>query len=699
TLVRAHLLLWPVMNHFRLFPIILFALVPARAADEDAPPSDSFITLERFEVSSDRTKSLTVPSAEAARIRISLTPGGVETIDANRYLRGRAATVADTFALSPGIIAQSRFGSDEARLSIRGSGLQRTFHGRGLRILQDGVPLNLADGSFDMQAFEPLSAAYINVWRGGNALAYGASTLGGAIDYVSRTGRDGPTFLSRLEAGSDDYRRASLSAGGARGDLDAYGSFTHQSQRGSRAHSAQSNQRLFANAGARLTAHAETRFYVTAVQSDSELPGNLTKAQVRTDATQAAAANVALNQKRDFDLLRAASKTTVRTGTTVWDLAAAWTYKDLDHPIFQVIDQLSNDLLLGITGLHTSGFGGYENRLRGGILYQRGTIRAANFTNAAGRRGPLVTAASQTATNFEAFLENQFAIGRQLTLVLGASASTNQRENQPTFGAGSHYDLGYNRVMPKLGLRWDRRDVQVYVNFSGSYEPPSFSETLTANTARDAQIAATWEFGTRGTHGPVRWDATVYHAALRNELLALDHDNNPSTPAATVNAESTTHVGFEFATEIDLLGRPWNSGPPAERLVLRAAWTVGQFRFDDDLRYGRNTLAGLPPHLIRAELAWETATGWYAGPTVEWVPEKTFIDFRNTFAADPYAMAGFRVGRRLASGLSWFAEIRNGFDRTYVATTGVIENANGVDQPQFLPGDPRSVFVGIEFRW
>src|SRR5690606_34992554 len=210
----------------------LLALVtPATASDSATELAETPFQLERVHVNSDRSKSLTVPSLTTARIQLSLTPGGVETVDSVRYLRGRTSTVADTFALSPGVIAQSRFGSDEARLSIRGSGLQRTFHGRGLRILQDGVPLNLADGSFDMQAFEPLSAAYINVWRGGNALAYGASTLGGAIDYVSRTGRDGPAFLSRLEAGSDHYRRASLSAGGARGDLDAYGSFTHQSQR------------------------------------------------------------------------------------------------------------------------------------------------------------------------------------------------------------------------------------------------------------------------------------------------------------------------------------------------------------------------------------------------------------------------------------------------------------------------------------
>jgi len=694
-----------------LLLFVTFAAVRAAATPEAtgacpcgcADPKDCIcppVVLDKLAVNAGRAPALTVPTAETARLTLALVPGGTETVDAERYLRGRASTVEDTFALSAGVVAQSRFGSDEARLSIRGSGLQRTFHGRGLRVLQDGVPLNLADGSFDMQALEPLSAAYINVWRGGNALASGASTLGGAIDYVSRTGRDAPSLLTRAEAGAWGYLRASLAGGGVRDNLDAYASFTHQQQDGFRDHAQQSNQRLFTNAGLRLSDHTETRLYVTGVITDSELPGNLTKAQLRANPRQANAGNVALDQHRDFELLRVASKTTVRTGETVWDFTAAWNYKDLDHPIFQVIDQLSNDLLLGATATHAGDLAGRAHRLRAGLLFTRGVINAANYVNVAGRRGALVSAATQTATNVEAFAEDQVALARGFTLVLGASASTNQRENDQTVGATPDYDLDYDRVMPKLGLRWDGRDVQVYANVSGSYEPPSFSETLTLNTARLAQTATTWELGTRGVHGPVRWDASVYYAKLRNELLTLDHDNNPSTAATTVNADRTTHAGIEFATEIDLLGTAWNTTrAPAHRLVLRAAWTHGDFAFDDDARYGNNTLAGLPPHLIRGELSWETATGWYAGPTFEWVPDKTFIDFRNTYAADAYAIAGFRLGRRAPQGLSWFAEVRNVFDKKYSATTGVIENAAGVDQAQFLPGDGRGLFGGLEYRW
>ena len=46
-------------------------------------------------------------------------------------------------------------------------------------------------------------------------------------------------------------------------------------------------------------------------------------------------------------------------------------------------------------------------------------------------------------------------IGRRITLVLGASASSNRRENDQTLGTTPDYDLHYDQVMPKLGLRWD----------------------------------------------------------------------------------------------------------------------------------------------------------------------------------------------------------------------------------------------------
>src|SRR5690606_24508601 len=105
--------------------------------------------------------SMTVPTLETAQESLKLTPGGVGVVDAESYKEGRASNLKDALDFAPGVYVQPRFGADESRISVRGSGIQRTFHGRGLRLLQDGVPLTLADGGFDMQSVEPLAADYV----------------------------------------------------------------------------------------------------------------------------------------------------------------------------------------------------------------------------------------------------------------------------------------------------------------------------------------------------------------------------------------------------------------------------------------------------------------------------------------------------------------------------------------------------------
>ncbi len=49
--------------------------------------------------------------------------------------------------------------TDQPRLSIRGSGIQSNPVNRGVVLLQDGLPLNEADGSFVIGTLEPRNAA------------------------------------------------------------------------------------------------------------------------------------------------------------------------------------------------------------------------------------------------------------------------------------------------------------------------------------------------------------------------------------------------------------------------------------------------------------------------------------------------------------------------------------------------------------
>ena len=110
----------------------LFACASAWAA-EPARPADPHTHTELDRVIVHARRGIrTVDDIEQARRKLDERAGGTALVDGESYRDRRAGTLADALGFAPGVFVQPRFGADEARIAIRGSGLQRTFHGRGL---------------------------------------------------------------------------------------------------------------------------------------------------------------------------------------------------------------------------------------------------------------------------------------------------------------------------------------------------------------------------------------------------------------------------------------------------------------------------------------------------------------------------------------------------------------------------------------
>src|SRR3546814_15189521 len=77
----------------------------------------------------------------------------------------------------------------------------------GLTLLQDGVPINLADDNGDFQELEPIFFDHLEVYRGANALRFGSGTLGGAINGVTPTGRTARGVYLRAAGGRNSEER------------------------------------------------------------------------------------------------------------------------------------------------------------------------------------------------------------------------------------------------------------------------------------------------------------------------------------------------------------------------------------------------------------------------------------------------------------------------------------------------------------
>jgi iron complex outermembrane receptor protein len=115
--------------------------------------------------------------------------------------------------------------------------------------------------------------------------------------------------------------------------------------------------------------------------------------------------------------------------------------------------------------------------------------------------------------------------------------------------------------------------------------------------------------------------------------------------------------------------------------------------------YGNNALPGIPEHYIRAELVYEHPCGFYIGPNFEYVPVGYSIDSAGTVFTDSYALLGAKIGWRSAKGLSVYFEVKNIVGTNYTATTGVVADAGGMDVAQYLPGEGRGFYGGVEWRW
>lgn len=672
------------------------ALMVVLSSEVWAAHAESVKTLSTVMVKAaqEQMPAITVPNLQAAANNLAQIAGGANVVDAESYKTGRASTFQDALAYSPGVFVQSRFGAEEARLSIRGSGIQRTFHQRGIQLLQDGVPLNLADGSGDFQAVEPLAARYIEVYRGANALLYGGTGLGGAINFVSPTGYDAAPLQTRLEAGNFGYVRLQGSAAGVSDQTDYFASLSSFAQDGFRDHARQDTKRFFGNIGYRVN-NLETRFYLGAVDTDSELPGSLTKAQLNSNPRLAQASAVSGDQKRDFTLYRIANKTTWQKGDLRVDGSVFYARKHLFHPIFQVIDQHNDDYGVDLRLTYQAPLGGRRNSLVLGVTSRRGDTRDDRFVNVGGKPGARLNKLDQEVVTYIAYAENQHYVQPDLALILGAQAAHTTRRQKDLFitgGVDESRDKRYQGFSPKLGLRYDiTPTVRFFGNVSRSFEPPSFAELssgpATAPVFADAQSATTFEIGSRGKFGIADWDISLYRANLRKELLSLI-DPVTSAPLGTVNADKTVHQGMELGLNLDL-GR---------QFFLRQVYLLNAFNFSNDAAFGNNRLAGIPRQFYKGELLYRQPDGFYAGPNMEWSPQKYYVDHANTVFADPYALLGFKVGMRDRSGFAWFVEGRNLTDKKYASTTGVVANAASVDQAQYLPGDGRSVYVGTEWR-
>ncbi|QCI11814.1 TonB-dependent receptor [Pseudomonas putida] len=670
--------------------------------------------------------------SQKAELALKEVAGGVNFIDAKTVEQGRVSTATDVFALQPGVIATQGGGNnDGGRISIRGSGINKGvgYFRAGIFFLFDGLPVS-GPGGTPYELFEPLGLSHTEILRGANAFDIGSLYLGGAINYVTKTGYDAAPLQVRYEAGSYGYQKRQISSGQVLGPLDYYVSLTDSSSDGFQDQTRGKSAGFAGNVGYQFSPQLKTRLYYRYRTTDNETPGYITKAQLKDDPKQANPTSVNVRAHRK------------QPGSTWVGSKTQYTFDDDSHLEFGLVyhdypidaRQGVNRTTWGFTDYSTSlkydrldSLFGKNSVTRLNLLrtehlnaYAKTSVRIPTGVTAGLPVGSEVRKAEYQGSDTVLSASNETeVINEKLWLSAGVSAVNFERKGRVSYPVGGEADNPNNPVetndwefAPRIGVRYAiTPDWQLFGNLSRTVEAQqswafiSGAQVFTSGPATGLnsggqelkpQIADTLEFGTRGQLGGTAWDLTFYRSHVQDELLSVIIREATSTADALTseyNASKTIHQGVELGLDSLLWANDGNS------LHLRQSYTYSDFFYRDDDQFGSNRLPGIPKHNYQAQLRYDFNSGVYVGVNTYYA-SKTPVDFANTATAGSYNLWGATVGwDSPKKDWSVYLDLRNLTDEKYAASISPTYDAKGTDPRTIIPGDGFGAYAGVQYNF
>jgi iron complex outermembrane recepter protein len=229
---------------------------------------------------------------------------------------------------------------------------------------------------------------------------------------------------------------------------------------------------------------------------------------------------------------------------------------------------------------------GQRNILTIGLSPQFEDEHSQNYENLFGHTGATTARGEGISVNVPVYLEDQFYVAPQLSIIAGAQAIFAERHFIDEFltdadGNQSNRQnfWGFN---PKLGAIYEiNRQIQAFMNLSRSWQPPSLDNLVDFDegpnssvvyTPLSPQHAWTIKVGTRGEYSRFEWELSFYRSWFRNELLEVN--DAFGNDIGTRNVPRTNHQGIEASLEVELLRdilMPKQSNRAGDRLSLDRA--------------------------------------------------------------------------------------------------------------------------------
>ncbi|WP_267355289.1 MULTISPECIES: TonB-dependent receptor [unclassified Methylobacterium] len=690
---------------------------------------------------------------------------------ANTIADRPATSIGSVLVNSPGVTVRQGNGGRDVVISIRGNNARSTGVIKNTVVLEDGFILTQPDGASRFDLTDPRAYSRIDVFRGPQSPLFGNYATGGAIAFRTRTGREIDGYEIGVDAGSFGYLSHSFTVGGVSGPVEISLFASDVRANGYQDHSAYDTQTI--NLLASYTPTPDNRFTLKVINNtlDTNLAARSSLAQYRTNPYQrgCAAAASAAPGCTTFALFRngafgATVPVTADEGGFGRDdrrtvVAARWEH-DLDafttwrtevgfdernfnqpfyvnaflgsFPSWNVMSDLTRrGDLFGLPAV------GYVALAYNTIDNHTATYNRAPYGGP--RLGALIGDQAAVQSNFGGRARLELALSESWTGVLGLSAeSTAITGRNLAFGYSASgttrtvadADRSFLNVAPELALVYRPDEAWAFRGrVATGYATPAASNLFVTaaglpgnNTQLQTQENLSFDLGADWSPvETVRLSVTGFYEFFRNELVSQSPGAGLQT--YTFNAPASEHRGIE-------VGADWAFAPGWRGTLAYGFDDQIYTRYSEQLSAGSltrrfdragNQIPGVPAHQLLARIGYDVPAGPLAGlgAFVETVVQGDFyLDNANLLKAPGYAVvnANLHYATELSGGyakrLSFYLEVRNLFDTTYVAsaqnlsnsisgTTGIQNNAAVLASTtgSVFAGAPRNIVGGMRLSF
>lgn len=571
-------------------------------------------------------------------------------------------------------------------------------------ILEDGVPvapgLFVGNGRYYNPRIQRMES--IEVLKGAASLRYGPSTIGGVINYQTKTPEPGVSLSGR--AGSFGYREATVEAGGRSQSGEALGGifYTKATSDGFQSKGFDMED-LMLKGGMAIGNSQWIGLKLTHYKNDANISyrGHFLDAYRADAKDNPAPDDWFLTERQSLDLnheWQISSDATLNTllywskmNRDYWRFGTVagtptvgtgenkrWNYSNTVQGNNRAFDRMGVDSRLNIR--HTSFGMANETEFGVRLMEEEMVDQTINATRANSRSGTMTKDVIDSAVSLALFAQNRFIVNDKLGITPGLRIERYTQKRHERMDvvatAGQNAKTSNVEYLPGVGATYQATPMaQLFGGVYKAFSPALSSDALDGlqDQQLDAERSINLEIGVRGGSDRLSYEATVFRMEFDNQIIPA----NSNTNFQKTNGGKTLHQGMEAAVAY-AFANGFNIN--ANLTYIPIAKFVGN-------RYNANGTLNTPDGnrvTYTPELVTNLSLGYKSGPlqaalSVNYM-DSQFTDVTNTQALTEsntgfftgklaaYTTADLTANYSVSKQFSVFGAIKNLTDKRYIAS-------------------------------